>query len=412
MSGVAVAGSKSLRHRRAMDTQPRIDDVLPPDMRERLNAARVDPKAFAAEREDLATCWTFLGFEHQLAATNDWFRTVLGGRSIVVQRFDRGIFAFENKCAHRGYPLRHEEKGNGPLLCGFHHWRYNHEGLALGIPNCVDMYGMPPRQLNARLKPVELAQAGGMIFGRFDDPDGPTLEAWLGPAFPILKHVSSFADRPVATVEYDVGAHWRYIHEITLDDYHIVAIHPSTFGKNGYIPVDGVHYEQIAAHSMYFRAGDAHSLQAMVQQCEAGELVSGRYRIIQIFPGLVISMVQALSYLGDGYWYAMVMHILPVAHDRSKIVVRSFRMPQPATDQAWRRLARWLAWPSIDRVFSYYARRVQTEDNVACEHLQRHAAANDPPPRLARHEERIGWFEEAYALAISGVRKGPFRWGG
>ena len=385
-------------------------DAFPPDIRARLNAARVNPEAFADERTALATCWTFLGFEHQVAAVDDWFRTVLGGRSIVVQRFKQGIAAFENKCAHRGYPLRHTDSGNGPLLCGFHHWRYNHEGLALGIPNCVDMYGTTPRELDARLRPVELAQAGSLIFGRFADPDGPSLEAWLGSAFPILEHVSSSMRKPAGRAEYDVNAHWRYIHEISLDDYHIVAIHPSTFGKGGYMPGCETRYDQIGPHSMFFRGGSANSLPEMVRQCEEGAFVPERYRILQVFPGLVVSFVHATHYLGDGYWYLVVLQILPLAHNRSKIISHSFRMPQPKAARAWRRVARALAWPTVDLLFGFFARRVLREDNVACEHLQEQAALDDPPPRLALHEERIGGFEEAYALAVSGVRTGTFRW--
>lgn len=394
-----------------MNIQLPLNDVIPPEMRTRLNAARVSAEAFAAEREALATCWTFLGFEHQIPAANDWFRTILGGRSIVVQRFDRSIVAFENKCAHRGYPLRQHDKGNGPLVCGFHHWRYNQDGLALGIPNCPDMFGKPPRELNARLKRVELAQVGGMIFGRFADPEGPSLETWLGPAFAILKHTSTFMQKEASRIEYEVNAHWRYIHEISLDDYHIVAIHPSTFGKDGYIPGDEAHYDRIGPHSVYFRGGNPKSLPDMVRQCENGEFVPERYRILQIFPGLVVSFVHATHYLREGYWYAVVLQILPLAHDRSKLISCSFRIPQPASTQVWRRAARALAWPTVDRIFDFFTRRVLAEDNAACERLQEQAAIDDPPPRLALHEQRIGWFEEAYALAVSGVRNGSFRWG-
>lgn len=388
-----------------------LTDVLPTEVRARLNSARVSPDAFAAEREALATCWTFLGFEHQVAGINDWFRTVLGGRSIIVQRFSQGIAAFENKCAHRGYPLRHQDRGSGPLVCGFHHWRYNHEGVALGIPNCIVMFGKTPQEIDARLKRVELSQAGGLIFGRFADPGGPTLEAWLGAGLPILRHVSAFMRKDAGRTVYDVNANWRYIHEISLDDYHIVAIHPSTFGKAGYIPGNETRYDQIGPHSMFFRGGSENSLPDMVKQCENGEFIAERYRILQVFPGLVVSFVHATHYLGDGYWYVVLLHILPLTHDRSTVISYSFRMPQPRTTQSWRRAARRLAWPTVDRVFRFFARRVQNEDNIACEYLQAQAAPDDQPPRLALHEERIGWFEEAYALATSGARKGSFRWG-
>ena len=389
-----------------MSTTLPLTDTIPPEMRARMNAARVSPEAFAEERAALGLCWTFLGFEHQIAGLNDWFRATLGGRSIVVQRFEQGISAFENKCAHRAYPLRHEDKGSGPLVCGFHHWRYNHEGLALGIPNCPDMFGKTPREINARLERVEIAQVGGMIFGRFADPEGPSLEAWLGPAFPILKHISGFMQKQVGYFDSVVRANWRYMMEISLDDYHLVAIHPSTFGKGGYVPGHDTQYERFGAHSAFFRGGNAEMLSDMVRECEAGTYFPQRYRIFQLFPGLIVSFAHTANYLGDRYWYMLVQQLVPEGHDRTRSISLYFRVPHPETTQGWRKAARALAWISVDRVFRFFARRVHTEDHVACEKLQTAASLSDPPPRLALHETRIGWFEEAYADAINGVRKG------
>lgn len=394
-----------------MSTALPLVDTIPPEMRARMNAARISPEAFTDERAALGRCWTFLGFEHQVAGVNDWFRALLGGRSIVVQRFEQGISAFENKCAHRAYPLRTAEKGSGPLVCGFHHWRYNHEGLALGIPNCPDMFGKTPREINARLERVEISQAGEMIFGRFTDPlspspEEPSLERWLGPAFAILKHVSGFMQKEAGRFERVVQANWRYMKEISLDDYHLVAIHPSTFGKAGYIPGHGTHYERFGAHSAFFRGGNAEMLPDMVQACEAGTYVPQRYRIFQLFPGLIVSFAHTLDYLGDRYWYVLVQQLIPEAHDRTRSISRYFRVPHPETTQGWRKAARALAWISVDRIFSFFARRVHMEDNEACEKLQKAASLTDPPPRLALHETRINWFEEAYADALNGVRRG------
>jgi phenylpropionate dioxygenase-like ring-hydroxylating dioxygenase large terminal subunit len=381
-------------------------DAIPPDIRARMNAARVSPEAFAEERAALGYCWTFLGFDHQVARPNDWFRTTLGGRSILVQRFEQGLAAFENKCAHRGYPLRTEDAGNGPLVCGFHHWRYNHEGVALGIPNCPDMFGKPPREIDARLERVEIAQAGSMLFGRFADPSGPSLADWLGPALPILNHVSGFMRREAGRFERTVKANWRFMMEISLDDYHLVAVHPTTFGKAGYIPGNGTHYERFGMHSAYFRGGNAESLPDMVRLCEEGTYFPDRYRIFQLFPGLIISFVHTQRYLGDGYWYLLVQHLRPEAHDRTRSVSYFFPVQHPATEQAWRKIARTLAWPTFNAIFRFFARRVHMEDNVACENLQKIAGFDDPPPRLALHEQRIGWFEEAYAEAISRAEPG------
>jgi phenylpropionate dioxygenase-like ring-hydroxylating dioxygenase large terminal subunit len=74
-----------------------------------------------------------------VAADGDWFRASLATRSVFVQRFGPELKGFENRCVHRSYPLRDADRGNGPIVCGFHHWRYDHEGRALGIPLCDEL---------------------------------------------------------------------------------------------------------------------------------------------------------------------------------------------------------------------------------------------------------------------------------
>lgn len=382
-----------------------LPDPVDAETRAALSRARVEPEAFAQEQAFHGPCWTFLGLARDIPHRNDWFTATLGGKPIFVQRFEQGIFGFLNRCAHRGYPLRVGERGNGAVVCGFHHWRYNHEGLALGIPACPEMFGKTPREMDARLPPVEIGQVGDFLFGRFvPEGGGPGLEQWLGPMVPILGQVNRWLDRPAGALSCDVKANWRSLVEISFDDYHLVAIHPSTFGKGGYLPVEGVHYERFGAHSAYFRGGDGESLARMLAACEAGTYLPDRYRIFQIYPGFLISFVKALDYLGEGYWYVIVQDVRADAPDRSRTRLRFFRLPHAPATSTLRRFLRWLAWPTVNVLFRFFARRVHAEDNLACESLQRVLAADDPAPRLARHEERIGWFEQSWGA----LRRGHF----
>jgi phenylpropionate dioxygenase-like ring-hydroxylating dioxygenase large terminal subunit len=123
----------------------------------------IDPASFEHEQTRLGQTWTLLGVITDIANDGDLFRTILGGRSIFVQRFGQDLRGFENVCAHRFYPLRTKDKGNGPIRCGFHHWQYNKDGLAVGIPKCQELYGVSPRELDARLKPVEIATCGILV---------------------------------------------------------------------------------------------------------------------------------------------------------------------------------------------------------------------------------------------------------
>ena len=369
-------------------------------------AARHDPRAFAEEQARLGKVWTFLGLGSDVSGVNDWFTAPLGGRSIVVQRFEAGLRAFENRCAHRGYPLRTEARGNGALVCGFHHWRYNADGLALGIPECPAMFGKTPRELDARLEPVEIAECGGLIFGRFGDGTAISLRDWLGPAFPILAHISdTLADglaKPAGAFERVVRANWRYMMDISLDDYHIVAVHPSTFGQEGYIPAGNIHYARFGAHSAYLSGGEADELTRFARNCEAGTFVPARYRILQIFPTLIVSTVRALRFNGESYWFLVLQHLVPEAHDRTRSISRFFPLRQAETDSLPRKLIRKALWPGTSFGFRYYARRVHMEDNAVCETLQAAARPDTPPPRLARQEERIGWFSDSYVRIMAG----------
>jgi phenylpropionate dioxygenase-like ring-hydroxylating dioxygenase large terminal subunit len=130
----------------------------------------VDAEAFRREQNELSRVWTFLGLARDVARDGDWFRASLATRSVFVQRFGDELKCFENRCAHRSFPLRTSDKGNGAIVCGFHHWRYDRDGRAVGIPMCQELFGTLPRELDARLNQVEIATCGELIFGRFAGP--------------------------------------------------------------------------------------------------------------------------------------------------------------------------------------------------------------------------------------------------
>src|SRR5688572_11878662 len=99
----------------------------------------VDPHEFDREQGRLAHVWTFLGFTKHVARDGDWFSASLATRSVFVQRFGHELLGFENVCPHRFFPLRTTERGNGPIVCGFHRWQYDKHGNAVGIPLCKEM---------------------------------------------------------------------------------------------------------------------------------------------------------------------------------------------------------------------------------------------------------------------------------
>src|SRR5262245_33785468 len=179
----------------------------------------IDPTSFEHEQARLGQIWSLLGVVTDVTNDGDWFRTILGGRSIFVQRFGEDLRGFENVCAHRSYPLRTKDKGNGPIRCGFHHWQYNKDG-----PKSQELYGLSPRELDARLKPVEVATCGSLIFGRFpSDENAETLEQFLGIGFDILQAMCDLKTTPYRLF-VNMDANWKFGVKISIDVYLFVFI--------------------------------------------------------------------------------------------------------------------------------------------------------------------------------------------
>jgi phenylpropionate dioxygenase-like ring-hydroxylating dioxygenase large terminal subunit len=355
-----------------------------------------DPAFFEKEQAQLGKLWTLLGLTTDIPRDGDWFRASLGGRSVFVQRFGDTLRGFENVCAHRFYPLRTADRGNGPIRCGFHHWQYNKDGLAVGIPKCQEMFGVTPRELNARLTPIEIATCGILIFGRFVSPEHrETLEDYLADGFPILQAMWRLQRAPYA-ISTSIAANWKFGLHISLDDYHLVAVHPSTFGKNGYLGTDTVRYFRFGMHSAYFHGADENALAAMIDDCRQGCYQPTDYRIFQFFPNLI-----AVHFEAARNWFVLIQQYIPLAADRT--LLRSWYCPapfRPVERGMTHRLLRTAAAPWLPLIVPFYMRRITSEDNAVCEQMQPQARHIRGRPILGRHEERIGWFEDSYAQAL------------
>lgn len=361
--------------------------------------ALADPAAFAREQSRLAQVWTLLGLTTDIPRDGDWFRATLGGRSVFVQRFGGRLAGFENVCAHRSFPLRTEGKGRGPIRCGFHHWRYDEEGRAIDIPRCRELFGRSPGELNARLARLDIAVCGMLVFGRFPPAGaGQSLEQFLGDGFAVLQALCDRA-KPPYFIEQDVAANWKLCVHMTLDDYHIVAVHPGSFGKHGYIPAAAMRYFRFGWHSAYLRgATDGDAFSQMVAACRDGSYrPGGSYRILNFFPNLTAAIVRTFDRS-----YVVLDQYLPVAVDRTLVRRWFYPAPFPLADRGFFRnllsgyVALWL--PLAVR---HFAGRIGAEDREACEKLQSVARQIRRNPILGLQEERIAWFEEAYAQAMA-----------
>lgn len=363
--------------------------------------AAVSAEGFAHEQAALGKLWAFVGLVSDIPEDGDWFRATVGGRSIFVQRFDKELRAFENRCAHRFYPLRTADHGNGPIVCGFHHWRYNREGRAVGIPMCKELFGGAiPRDLDLAIPRLDLDCCGDLIFVRLPQAEpGETLREFLAEGFPILERMCSAQTKPLR-FRLKIDAHWKFSHHISLDDYHIVAVHPTSFGKGGYLKSDVVNYYRFGRHSAFLETQEKDRLNAVGRAIADGSYRPSHYAIFNIFPNFLVSQFHTARLFGSENWYISVMRYVPVTHDRSEAHVWMFKAPFPHTEG---RLARMLR-PYVDRflppIVARFARKIMIEDNDVCEGQQRLASQVEDEQVLSAQEERIGWFEDAYRNAL------------
>lgn len=357
-----------------------------------------DDQAFKLEQDRLGNVWTLLGITRDLEKDGDWIRATLGGRSVLVQRFCNALKGFENRCAHRSFPLRTSDKGNGPLICGFHHWRYNQEGRAVEIPICREVFGVEASELTAKLKPLEIATCGSLVFGRFPkDGETESLEEFLGEGFPILDAACTIPDKAYP-VEDLIEANWKLLFQITLDDYHIVAVHD----RPAYHVNSDIHYFRFGSHSAHF-VGDADTLSSMAAQCRKMRYRPSAYRIFNIFPNVAVSLFRAVP-----YWYCLVQQFVPLARARSVQKGWFFRTNFLADEEStFDRLTRPFSEPIRSRIVRYYVERTGDEDHRACEQWQTIAHQIDRWPILGAQETRVEWFEESYAQALGHSFAGP-----
>jgi phenylpropionate dioxygenase-like ring-hydroxylating dioxygenase large terminal subunit len=358
----------------------------------------IDPEAFRMEQERFAHVWTFLGLLVDLRQEGDWIRATIGLRSVFVQRINGELKGFENRCAHRLYPLRTTDKGNGPIVCGFHHWRYDGEGQVLGIPACQETFGTVARGMNSRLTPVEVAVCGSLIFGRFPAPDAiGTLEEFLGDAYPILAGLSDISRRP-QYFSTQIEAHWKLCMHVAVDDYHLAAIHPRTFGKFGYLSREHITYKRIGAHSVYLNTGHRNAFAQLVSGIADSTASSAYYFVIHLMPNLVFSH----AHVWGGYYSCALTQFVPDSYQRSRQRVWTFPSPLGWSPSRVPRLLRPFLNPFLAIVAKVFARYILREDAEAAEHLQTAARGFTASLLLGNLEERIAWFEATYRQIMAG----------
>ena len=200
-----------------------------------------DREIYEQEQEKIfrGPTWSYLGLEAEIPNPGDFRAIFVGDTPVVINRGkDSQVYAFVNRCAHRGATVIREGYGNvEDHTCIYHRWNYDLEGNLIGIPfrRGVDGKGGLADDFDLAehsLRKLEVALYHGVIFGTFSDETEPLVD-YLGPTH--AHHLARVFNRPVRILGYQrqrIFGNWKLYNENVRDMYHGSLLHEfqRTFG--------------------------------------------------------------------------------------------------------------------------------------------------------------------------------------
>ncbi len=263
--------------------------------------------------------WNYLCLEAELPEAGSYRTTFVGETPVIVVRdADAEIYAFENRCAHRGALIALDKCGKADSFqCVYHAWSYNRQGDLTGVAfekGVKGQGGMPASFCKEEHGPrkLRIAVYCGLVFGSFSD-DVPGIEEYLGEE--ICQRIERVMGRPVEVIGRFTQAlpnNWKLYVENVRDSYHASLLHLffTTFELNrlsqkGGVIVDEsggnhVSYSMIAkaaADASYKEQGlrsDAdHKLKDTTVLEGFDEFGDGiTLQILSVFPGFVLQQIK------------------------------------------------------------------------------------------------------------------------
>jgi anthranilate 1,2-dioxygenase large subunit len=228
-----------------------------------------DRNIYAAEQQLIfqGASWHYLCLAVELKNTGDFITSFVGDSSVIVARDSDGeLYAFENRCAHRGALIALETRGNTKdFSCVYHAWTYDRQGNLKGVAfkdGVKGQGGMPASFCMERHNPrkLRLAEAFGIVFGSFSN-DVPPLEEHLGEEIHSRIGRVMNGRTPVVLGRYTQALpnNWKLYVENVKDSYHASILHLffTTFELNRLSQTGGIIVDPTGGHHISFSAIDS-----------------------------------------------------------------------------------------------------------------------------------------------------------
>jgi phenylpropionate dioxygenase-like ring-hydroxylating dioxygenase large terminal subunit len=264
--------------------------------------------------------WNYLCLEVDVAKPGQYRTTFVGETPVVVVRdMDCEVYAFENRCAHRGALIALEKSGQtDSFQCVYHAWSYNRQGDLTGVAfekGVKGQGGMPPTFCKEDHGPRKLRIAcfSGLVFGSFSDEVLP-IEEYLGED--ICTRIERVLHRPVEVIgrfTQLLPNDWKLYVENVRDSYHASLLHLffTTFEINRLSQKGGIIVDASGGNHVSFSMIDPNAKDASYSE-QGLRSDNDRYRlkdpsllqgfeefsdgvtlqILSVFPGFILQQIQ------------------------------------------------------------------------------------------------------------------------
>lgn len=266
--------------------------------------------------------WNYLCLEAEVPKPGDYRTGFVGTAPVIVTRAEDGeIYAFENRCSHRGSLISLDRGGSAKSFqCVYHAWTFDLQGNLKGVAfeeGLNGAGGMPKSFCKDEHSPRKLRVATfcGLVFGSFSD-EVDSIEDYLGPE--ICARIERVLNRPVEVVgrfTQVLPNNWKLYFENVKDSYHASLLHLffTTFRLNRLSQRGAVIVDASGGHHVSYSMVDAPQTSAGTQYQEQGlrsdqdgyaladpTLLSGfkefedgiTLQILSVFPGFVLQQIQ------------------------------------------------------------------------------------------------------------------------
>jgi anthranilate 1,2-dioxygenase large subunit/terephthalate 1,2-dioxygenase oxygenase component alpha subunit len=192
------------------------------------------PEIYALEQQRIfeGPNWNYLCLEAEVAKPGDYRTTFVGTMPVVVARdFDDEIYAFENRCAHRGALIALDSGGHArDFTCVYHAWNYDLKGNLKAVAfedGVAGKGGMAKTFCRSDHGPrkLRIALFCGLVFGSLSD-DVPPIDEYLGEQ--VAGKIKRVLHKPVQVMgrfTQTLPNNWKLYFENVKDTYHASLLH-------------------------------------------------------------------------------------------------------------------------------------------------------------------------------------------